>query len=400
VTTARPVVALVLADSPWPPRSGGDLRNVAIADALASVGQLVPILFPLRARPPAEGPPPGTIVHPTLLPERGRSAIRLRGLRHGRHPFLQHLVERGAVDAAASDLRRLGPDLIALGYPMFGPFLTAAGRVPIIVDLDTPHRLIDRRRIRAARRPGEFARAVLDLVVADGMEGDLDQHAAQVWFAAEYGRRAFERRQRGPARTHVVPNAVEVERFAPQQARDLGNAGVCFVGSLDYPPNDAAARRILRRILPVLRRRRPRTRFMIVGRRPSADLTRLVGATEGAELLADHPDPWSAAKAVGPLIVAVDAGGGTRIKILEAAAAGVPIISTSLGVEGLDLIDGRDLIVADTDGAIVAAALRLLGDPSTARRLTDAALESVRARYDIAVVGDTIRQAVREILPR
>ncbi|MGE5233101.1 MAG: glycosyltransferase, partial [Acidobacteriota bacterium] len=93
-------------------------------------------------------------------------------------------------------------------------------------------------------------------------------------------------------------------------------------------------------------------------------------------------------------IVPLRAGGGTRIKILEAFAAGVPVLATAVGAEGIDAADGRELLLGDGPEELAAACFRLHGDPDLHRRLVAAAGALVRERYSYEVVGRRIREVV------
>lgn len=157
----------------------------------------------------------------------------------------------------------------------------------------------------------------------------------------------------------VVPNAVAVPPLAPYQRAPVP-ARLLMVGNLTYGPNRDGAAWILDEVLPLVRARRSDVVLDVVG--PGSE------SLGGPGLVADlAPAYRSAAVALVP----VRRGSGTRIKALEAWAHGVPVVATTLGVEGLGARDGVDLRVADTPEAFADAVVSLLDDPDEARRLAD-----------------------------
>ncbi|HST74258.1 MAG TPA: glycosyltransferase family 4 protein, partial [Acetobacteraceae bacterium] len=154
-------------------------------------------------------------------------------------------------------------------------------------------------------------------------------------------------RARFPAvRWTVVPNVVP--RPPPAARTRAAVFTFLFVGSLDYSPNRDAMLFFTREILPILRRSAPAPfRVVIAGRRPDAEIQALA-ELDGVDVVADPPAlaPYSAEADVA--IVPVRSGAGTRIKILEAFSFRVPVVSTELGAEGLELSGGTDLLFSDS----------------------------------------------------
>jgi sugar transferase (PEP-CTERM/EpsH1 system associated) len=145
-------------------------------------------------------------------------------------------------------------------------------------------------------------------------------------------------------RTHAIPNGVDLDYFQP--AASDGRPGRCiFVGALDYPPNIDAVCWFTRHVWPEVRRQCPHATFAIVGRNPHPDVRRL-GSTAGVEVIgavADvRPHLAEASIAVAPLRIAR----GIQNKVLEAMAAGRPVIASPEAMEGLEVVPGEHLIEA------------------------------------------------------
>jgi glycosyltransferase involved in cell wall biosynthesis len=135
----------------------------------------------------------------------------------------------------------------------------------------------------------------------------------------------------------------------------------------------------------------------VVGSHPTpavVDLAEIPGVTVHADVSEVTPFYARAHAAVLP----IRAGGGTRLKILEAFAHGVPVVSTAVGAEGLDVVARRHLLVAEEPEALAAASERVLTDPALARQLRSEALELLATRYDATRVGEGIRALFREIV--
>jgi glycosyltransferase involved in cell wall biosynthesis len=150
---------------------------------------------------------------------------------------------------------------------------------------------------------------------------------------------------------------------------------------MDWRPNQDAVRFFLHRIYPEIKKAEPRTSVVIAGREPPTDLKTMMTAYKDVLLVGTVPDmrPYLASAAV--YIVPLRIGGGTRLKILEAMAMGRPVVSTSVGCEGLAVAPGCDLLVADQPEAFAQAVLRLFRDPALADQVGRAGHDLVKKEY-------------------
>ncbi len=179
----------------------------------------------------------------------------------------------------------------------------------------------------------------------------------------------------------VVDNGVDVAGFAGISPALQSNT-ILFLGALDWRPNIDAADQLLDHIFPALRALQPQARLTIVGRHPSEALRRRVAEEAGVELHADVPDvkPFLAASAA--MAVPLRVGGGSRLKILEALAAGLPVVSTAVGAEGLEIEPGAHYVRADTAQDMAIALAGALTDPVHHCRQAEAGRKAVAQRYD------------------
>ncbi len=201
-----------------------------------------------------------------------------------------------------------------------------------------------------------------------------------------------------PGRVSLVANGVDMRRLKPRADGD-GDGQVLFVGSMDYGANVDAARELLREIAPGLRH--PGARIALVGADPPPELRDAAAAAPvPVEVVGRAEDITAWWRSSRVLAVPLRIGGGTRLKILEALAHGLPVVTTSLGCEGLDVQDGRDLLVADGAAAFASAIDRVLGDDELARGLSAHGRETVRRRYDWRTIGGVLDGALRGLPAR
>jgi glycosyltransferase involved in cell wall biosynthesis len=204
-------------------------------------------------------------------------------------------------------------------------------------------------------------------------------------------------------RVDVLASGVDVAYFGavatwPREhsvPRPKGDTLV-FLGALAYHPNIHALQFFMDEVWPLVKRRRPHVRFWIVGASPGPAVLAMA-EQEGVEVFATVPDvrPYLAASTVA--IVPLWLGSGTRLKILEALAAHLPVVSTTFGAEGLDLEPGRDVLLADTAGAFAEAVCSLLECPDRAQELAHHGWETVRRAYSWDGIRARFRGMIQEV---
>jgi glycosyltransferase involved in cell wall biosynthesis len=194
----------------------------------------------------------------------------------------------------------------------------------------------------------------------------------------------------------VVPNGVDLGAFAPAPEPRGGPPTVLFTGTMNYPPNAEGAAWLAHEVWPRVRAARPDARLLVVGRAP-APAVRALDGHDGVEVAGGVPDmaPWFAA--AHAVAVPIRSGGGTRLKVLEAAASGRAVVSTALGAEGLALEPGREIVVADAPGAFADALLALLADGDRRHAIAAAARAVAEERYGWPALGDRLGAVLEEI---
>lgn len=182
----------------------------------------------------------------------------------------------------------------------------------------------------------------------------------------------------------VIPIAVDTDEVCPV-ARRPEASHIVHVGTMYWPPNIDAMRWFVREVYPLVRRERPDAVFDMVGSRPPAEFVQLSNPASGIHVAGYVPDTTPYLEQAGVFIVPVRAGGGMRVKILNALAQGLPIVSTTLGAEGIAVVDGEHVLLADTPEGFAQAVLRVLNDPALAQRLSAAGRRLAEELYDYRV---------------
>jgi glycosyltransferase involved in cell wall biosynthesis len=171
-----------------------------------------------------------------------------------------------------------------------------------------------------------------------------------------------------------VPTGVDVNAFAQAKEPPLIPT-IGFLGSMDWMPNIEGVHWFVQEVLPLLRQHFPTLRLKVIGRNPPASLRALSQADSAIEITGTVQEVQPHVHECSVIAVPLLAGGGTRIKIFEAMAMGVPVVSTTIGAEGLPLQQGQDLLIADQPETFAQAILSLLTDPSKAVKLATNARE-------------------------
>ena len=201
----------------------------------------------------------------------------------------------------------------------------------------------------------------------------------------------------GERRLRVVDNGVDCARFHPREEGEPAVHDVLFVGSFGHSPNRDAIEWLLDEIWPRLRRLRPEARLGIVGAHPPPEVTARHGR-DGVEVFGTVSDTAAFYRQARVLLAPIRAGSGTRLKLLEAFASGLPVVGTKLAAEGLPVADGEHLLTAESAEELALATARILDQPDLARRLGSNARRLAEERYDWQRCAEKLMAAWGELL--
>lgn len=361
---------------PWPPDRGDKIRSYNVLKHLSGLARVHLVAFADDAREAlgasALEPLAATIhVEPR---DRGRAGGVLAALLEGRAASLA-LFDSRALRRRVNTLLESGTIGTVFAFSgQMAQFVPPRPDVRFIMDFVD----VDSAKFAAYAARGPLALRWLyrrEARLLGQFELEVARHADASLFVSEAEAALF-RSMGGPAdRVYAIENGVDLESYVPRPCprEEL----IVFTGQMDYPPNIDAVRAFVGRVLPVLRRRRPRVRFAIVGRNPVPEVTRLAHEP-GVIVTGEVADvrPWLARADVvaAPLAIAR----GVQNKVLEAMAMGRPVVASPAAAEGI-AGDGA-LRIAEPD-AMASAILDLLDNPDRAEALGTAARARMEQRY-------------------
>ena len=190
-------------------------------------------------------------------------------------------------------------------------------------------------------------------------------------------------------RIAAVPIGVDTEYFGSVR-RDLGSRTLLSIGTMYWPPNVDSMRYFCADILPKIKAEVPGVRLNIVGAKPTPAVRALAEADPAVTVTGSVPDVRDWAADCAAFIVPLRSGSGMRVKILNAMAMGLPVVSTTIGAEGIEVTDGQNILLADGADAFARASVRLLRDPDLGARIGEGGRRLMAERYSWDRVGERL----------
>ncbi len=197
-----------------------------------------------------------------------------------------------------------------------------------------------------------------------------------------------------------VPTGVDTEYFRPQSTEPPRPLSLVFTGSMDWLPNEDAMRYFTEQIMPRVKRDLPGVTLTVVGRNPYPSLLELSERDPSVIVTGRVEDVRPFMRSAAAYIVPLRVGGGTRLKIYEAMAMEKPVISTSIGAEGLPVRDGVELLLADTSDSFADAIVRVLKESDFAREMGLRAAQMVREQFGWEKAADIFADICRRVVDR
>jgi sugar transferase (PEP-CTERM/EpsH1 system associated) len=367
-------IAFLTARPPYPPDSGGRIRtfhllreisgnhDVTLITASDNRGKEV-ALAALEAAIPRLTVQAVKIAPETLLNRIGRAvrnpfdSLPYTWTRYGHPRFITHI--RKALQDQQYDL--IHCDHVQVAHALVG--------------LSTPPRLLNAhnvesvliRRMAAQARPW-WRKMVIRWQSSKTLKAERQRYRQfdRCLAVSEADAAEIERMAPGVA-VSVVRNGVDLTQFTPDSSSGDPHL-IVFTGAMDWPPNIDGATFFVREILPKIRERDPDAHLLIVGSNPSELLVRTLTAP-AVRFTGTVEDVRPYLRQARLVVVPLRIGGGTRLKILEAWALGKPVVSTTIGAEGLPVEDGKNIALADSAEAFAQRVIKLLSDTGAAGQL-------------------------------
>ncbi len=409
-------ILIITPDWPYPPHQGTALRNWQLLQAATSEHEVH--LLALAAALPtreAEQAVRAVTAGAAWLPAPQRSSWqRLATLMGTPLPDMARRLWSPALVALAADVIATARVRLvqAEGLEVAGMALAAVARaqprlggrrIPVLFDDHNAEWLLQRSAaLVGLRQPRRWLRMLYSLAQWQRLrryEAALIRAAALTTAVSPEDADALSRLAGRPVR--VVPNGIAVDSWrhvadVPLEQR-VEPCTLLFTGKLDYRPNVDALCWFCTAVLPRVRAQHPTARLLIVGRDPVPAVRALAGP--GVEVIGEVPEiqPYFARAAV--YVIPMRMGSGARIKLLEAWAAGVPVVATTAGAAGLAGRADEHLLVADDPATLATQIGRLLVGPALGQRLAAAGRALVAARYDWSVIRPQLLACYRELCP-
>jgi glycosyltransferase involved in cell wall biosynthesis len=392
---------------------GGDLRTWQNVNALSTVGDVAVFGLCSNDRRAAEVPPRAAEIwcsssDPALAypPPRDRELVsRAWFLDPSAHPSDIYYSERAC--AEIEDLvARYRPDLVVIERLWLQKYINGLERFGCRIVLDNHNvETVLQQQLAASTNGGRHRpRAVSDSLVArtHALERQAAYNVDQIWVCSSDDAETMHALFAPPAPVCVVPNTIDVDRYRPperlQRPAELDSTKpvLIYPAMFGYAPNAAAAEFLLDTLVPELRADGYDHRLALVGGMPTPAMCAAAGVDRDIVVtgtVADvRPYLWASSVMVVPLLE----GSGTRFKILEAFAAGIPVLSTARGAEGLSVQHGKHLLIAE-GGEMARAIESLATDRELADRLSRNGLDLVRNLYSWDVAGRAVVNAVKTL---
>jgi sugar transferase (PEP-CTERM/EpsH1 system associated) len=194
----------------------------------------------------------------------------------------------------------------------------------------------------------------------------------------------------------VIKNGVDLDYFKPMTRTDF-NPNIIFTAWFKYYPNQQAAEEFSLNVFPKIKKHIPNAKFFIVGKQPPQNIIRL-GQIEGITVTGEVDDVRAFIANSDVAVIPLKVGGGTRIKILEAMAMGIPVVSTSLGAEGLEATNNENILIADEYDEMADKIVRLINNKESSNTISGNALNFVRENYDWNIIGHRLNDYLEQVV--
>ena len=388
----KPDVLVITSELPWPLNTGGHIRSFHILKALSAK-------FNVRVIAGVEvADDPGLRIRVVPAFQKKRNPIAEAGRvarsllceepyvmfnRHDR-PAMRQTIRK--------QLAAKTPDVVYLDHLDPLAFRGLFPRVPVVADLHNVYSTLAKRVATERKFPVNLY-LHNEARLLGYMEKQVAAAASVLMTVSDTEQDYFQRL--GGRNVRLVPNGVDCAAFRKYPiGRNHERPTLLYLGALSWQPNAKAAEFLAREVMPQILKVRPDVRLQIVGRNPGSEVNALA-ELPNVEVHANVPDVGVYLEQASILAVPLDSGGGTRLKILEAFAAGLPVVSTPVGCEGIECRHGEHLWIADRN-RFAQGLLDAIEAPQLATEFAERGRALAEETYDWSVIGKSACEAVAQ----
>jgi glycosyltransferase involved in cell wall biosynthesis len=313
----------------------------------------------------------------------------LRGKSYDEAWLSSHEMSRALVDEVST----FRPDVIHVDTIGLAPYLRLVPHVPAVLN----HHNIESQMMarRAASSSNVFSCVVLrwQASLLETLERRWVPQAKRNLVVSELDGERLTETVPG-AIVDVVPNGVDIDYFKSERVQSvIRPKSMVFAGGLNWYPNRSAMNWFLAEVFPLIRNRHPEATMTIIGRNGSAGTEATLGGIPGVTFPGEVPDIRPIVSQSAVYVCPMLEGGGTRLKILDALAQGIPLVASRLAVEGIPARDGQEALLADEARPFADAVCSLFDDPTSGDRLARAGRALVESIFAWDVIGARLRRA-------
>ena len=393
---ARLRVLVLDEEFPFPPNSGKRIRTWNLLRRLAAAHELRMLCFGELTHLQREAAASAGIsvrTLPALAPDRGLTLItRLVRNVFSALPYSAQKHMRGDFkQAVADEVESFSPQLIHCEWGPYAAYREPYAHIPAAILAHNVESMIWARRAAVAGDPLRRWFFGLQAKRMDAFERAQMPRATQLIAVSEADAQIF---RTWGARCVTVDNGVDLDFYAPEANAEVADR-MLFLASVDWFPNVDAVNYFVDAMLPAILRTRPQATLRIVGRRLSASDAAHFAKVPGVEVIGEVDDVREELRSASVVVVPLRIGGGSRLKILEALAAGKAVVSTTVGAEGLAVADGAQLRTADAPDRFAKVVCELLADTPQRHALGRAGRALVEARYGWDALSKEMESAWR-----
>lgn len=389
---------------PSPSHSGSCMRNWSTFSTLRSLGETTVCCLRIGSSTPALPCPTGAYrcFSWTITVSPLRILLALVRLPWGiADAFLRLTYDARIAAALGAAIREAAPDIVIVTEPWLLGYIPSLRMhdATLVVDLHNIEQPLYTHVLATAEGWRTKAKAWLLLRIAKVLEPKFLQEADSVWVCSDHDATVLRGTYGQLSNVHVVPSGIDIDYYAPDASAAtaaLDNTpSVLYCANFGYGPNAEAAQRLIHGILPRAATAQP-CRLVLAGSNPTASMHG-AAARNSAILVTGAVDDMRPYLRCQGAVYAIPLmqGSGTRLKILEAFAAGIPVVSTRKGAEGLHVHDGQELLFADTDAEFAQALALLWSDVELRDRLRLRARTFLEQHASLAAVRESIVSACR-----
>ncbi|MEA5510425.1 glycosyltransferase [Crocosphaera sp. UHCC 0190] len=316
---------------------------------------------------------------------------RLWWLRPSGHPDADWPYSKLAAQKLADLMTKFQPDIVIFEQVWLSRYLPIIKNYPchIIFDNHNVEAHLFAQPDRSQEPLTAQLKANLRLAHLKQIEGELTRQSDQVWVCSQEDAHLLGEMYGKETPIYVVPNGVNIDNYqtirlgqcSPPQDLEKTDHIIFYSGYLSYYPNTVAAELLIDEIYPKVKQKYSDCQLLLVGQFPTKKMLKSAQKDPDIIVTGTVPDVQPYLSLASVMVVPLLHGSGTRLKIIEAFAAGCPVISTAKGSEGIKAKDGQELLIRNTIGEIVEAIEKIWSQPSLRTKLTDNAYKLVQKEY-------------------